>query len=446
MKTIEYAVSKIKSADKDDGIIYLKSNYTLDKNLSACGKKLIISGDAGCTLDFSIGTASLNNDTEFTGDLTVKFPRYVIANGYSFKIDETVSVENADNAIQVYGGSSGGNVNNTDVTILSGTYGSIYGGGINGGNVKGNTKVTVAGNVVVNNIYGGGNKGVVDGNTQVYCYGTVNSDLDITNHSNTRVIYGGSNNGTVNGNSYVNFSGSAKADLVYGGGNGSSSVVNGKCTVEFVSGTAMGLYGGSNGGVCKNTYVVMNGGYVEQIFGGSNSASITGNTDVRVLGGTVRRRVYGGCYNECDAGLFSDTWKSSYFVTGNTNVVFSCNADFPRDHKNNDNALCAISRYIENKSAENATLILSDYKDTYKNKIGSSYFKFTNGAYDCVFYVDSGIEAYSNGSVIYLKALKAGTICIKSGDSTENVEVSASEIITRNLSNFISKETTVTLS
>lgn len=431
VKTIEYAIGKI----KDEGVIYLKDSYTLEKNISAYGKKLIITGES---LDVSkLGTFSINNDTEFSGNITVKFPTYVVANGHSFKIGEDVSVEGT--GIQIYGGSTGAAVENTDVTVLSGTFGSIYGGGINGGNVTGNTKLTVAGNTTVSNIYGGGNTGTVYGNTQVYCYGNINKDLDITKHSNTRMVYGGSNNGTVNGNTYVNFSGNAKADLIHGAGNGASSVVNGKSTVEFVLGTAMGLYGGSSGGVAKDTYVVMTGGYVEQIFGGSNSAAVTGNTDVRVLGGTVKRRVYGGCYND-----YSLTgWKSSFTVTGNTNVVFSSKVDFK--NSDTDSGICAISRYKDNNSAEVATLILSDYNGNLDSKIGSSYFTFSGGAYDYLLKVSPNVEAYSSNGTVYFKACKAGTLSIKCGNNTESIAVNTSDTVTRSLSNFNSKDITVTL-
>lgn len=438
VKTIEYALKKLNDGD----ILYFKGNYKAEKNLQSNSNKTIyITGD---TVDFSsLGSLEIRNNTVFTGNLTIKLPENLIANGHSLRIDESVTVvPHPEKGTTVFGGSSVNSVESTNLTLLSGTFYEIFGGGVNGGEVIGNTNVTISGNVNANAIYGGGKRSTVKGNTFLYLGGNINKSLNISDHDEAgkAMAYGGAYEGTVSGTANIEIGQNAKVGIIYGAGNGQSSVVD-KSVVVFNSGNVMGVYGGSKEGKCNSTSVTMNGGYVEQIFGGSNSAPITGNTDVRVLGGTVKRRVYGGCYN--DYGL---SWKSSYFVTGNTNVVFSCNADFPRNHTSGDNALCAISRYNENKSAENATLILSDYKDAYKNKIGSSYFTFTNGAYDRVFYVNSGIEAYSNGGVIYLKALKAGTISIKSGDSTENVAVSASETITRNLSNFNSKEITVTLS
>lgn len=442
VKTIEYALKRVNAGD----IIYFQGDYKVTKNLSnGINKKVYFTGDS---VDFSsLGSFEIRNDSEFTGNLTVKLPDNLIANGYSLKIDESVNVVPNTNGTTVFGGSSVNNVSGTDLTLLSGTYVAIYGGGVNGGIVTGDTKLTVAGNVNASAIYGGGKRAAVEGNTALYLGGNVNINLNISNRSEMNhseagkaMVYAGTFEGPVKGNTYVEINDNAKAGIIYGAGYGSSSYVEGKSTVIFNSGTAMGIYGGSSSGKCTSTAVVMNGGYVEQIFGGSNGAAITGNTDVRVLGGTVKRRVYGGCYN--DYGLSG--WKTSCTVTGNTNVVFDSNVSFPSDHSSSDNGLCSISRY-NNNSAEVATLILSDYNGKLDSKIGSSYFNFSGGAYDYLLKVYPNVEAYSSNGTVYFKANKAGTLSIKCGNNTESTAVNVSQTVTRKLSDFNSKDITVTL-
>lgn len=443
VKTIEYALKKVNAGD----IIYFKGDYKVSKNLSnGTNKKVYFTGDS---VDFSsLGSFEIRNDSEFIGNLTVKLPDNLIANGYSLKIDESVNIVPNTNGTTVFGGSSVNNVSGSDLTLLSGTYVAIYGGGVNGGIVTGDTKLTVAGNASASAIYGGGKRGTVEGNTALYLGGNVNKNLNISNRSEMNhseagkaMVYAGTFEGLVKGNTYVEINDNSKAGIIYGAGNGSSSSVEGKSTVIFNSGTAMGIYGGSSGGAAKDTYVAMNGGYVEQIFGGSNGAAITGNTDVRVLGGTVKRRVYGGSYN--DYGLSG--WNSSCTVTGNTNVLFGSNVSFPRNHSSSDNALCAISRYKSNNSAEVATLILSDYNGNLDGKIGSSYFKFTGGAYDYLLKVYPNVEAYSSNGTVYFKACKAGTLSIKCENNTDSIAVNALDTVTRKLSDFNSKDITVAL-
>lgn len=438
MRTVEYALNRLNDGDT----LYFKGNYTVSKNITkSVNKKVYITGD---TIDYSsLGSLEIRNDTVFTGKLKIKLPDNLIANGFNLKIDEGVTVVPGTNGTTVFGGSSVKNVENTNVVLLSGTYTFIYGGGVNGGNVNGNTNLTVAGNVNANIICGGGRKGVVEGNTNLYLGGNINKNLNVGNHDEAGkvLVFGGAYDGTVKGDTFVKVTQNAKAGVIYGAGRGSSSSVEGKCNLAFDSGTAMGLYGGSSSGKCFDTSVIMNDGYVEQIFGGSNGAGIQGNTDVKVFGGTVKRRIYGGCYN--DYGFFS-SWKTSYTVSGYTNVLLSSKATLLQNHSSSDNALCAISRYKQNLTSENATLILSDYNGIGNYKLGSDYFNFTNGAYDRLIYAYPDVEVSVNSGAICLKTVKSGVLTVKCGNNTESFSVKVGETVTKNLSSFSSKEITIT--
>lgn len=90
---------------------------------------------------------------------------------------------------------------------------------------------------------------------------------------------------------------------VYGGGEWNS--VTGDILLNF-AGSAFTVYGGGyDTSVTGDVYLTMTGGWTEQIFGGCNGKSMTGNTNVSVLDGTVVRRIYGGCYNNTSGTSFA---------------------------------------------------------------------------------------------------------------------------------------------
>ena len=109
-------------------------------------------------------------------------------------------------------------------------------------------------------------------------------------------------------------------------------------------------------GINSNTSVVMTGGEVEQVFGGNEYGSLEGNTSVQILGGTVTRRIYGGCYNDVGS-----SWASDFSVKGYSSVTIGtgANISFEIDL---DNSLCAVSRLGENSASETGVLVLNPGK------------------------------------------------------------------------------------
>jgi len=95
---------------------------------------------------------------------------------------------------------------------------------------------------------------------------------------------------------------------IYGGSNtGDLTGING--SIEINGGTWHNIYGGSkSANITGNTNININGGTISNIYGGCNSGNITGDTNVSVTSGTITN-LYGGNY--------------SGTITGNTNVTIS---------------------------------------------------------------------------------------------------------------------------
>ena len=124
----------------------------------------------------------------------------------------------------------------------------------------------------------------------------------------------------------------------------------------------MGAYAGCAGGSCSDTEFTLSGGKFEQIFGGSSDASIKGNARINILGGTVTRRIYGGCYNELTMG---GSCLSQYHVSGDTTLFLSAGADV-KFGSFNDYGIFACSRYESHFADENSTVIFEDLEAEYK--------------------------------------------------------------------------------
>lgn len=317
----------------------------------------------GGTLDLTAmgTTVSFNGNVTFESiTLTMAPDATVYANGHKLTVKESVTVTNAVTAIYG-GGKSGTTVASTDLTLLAGDYKSIYGGS-NGGTVSGDTHVLVG--------------------------GTVNTACDWTSHTATYSVYGGGNADTVKGDTHMTFTGNAKANYIWGGSVGAATIKGDKYAT-MSGGSTMSFYGGNKNrdtGAGSTNYTEMTGGQLQQLFGGNQGASMTGDIYLRVLGGTVTRRVYGGCYNNFEAGGILEIlsgnlgkWSSTYQVTGNIVVTIGnqCNISytFTDGLTTADKGLFAGSRLSSYKNTgavpanENTTLI---FLDTYQSaKLGA---------------------------------------------------------------------------
>ena len=403
-QTLNYALSCV----KDGGTIHVKDNFTYpaDYEWKAHDKDVIITSAATdgskATLDFSAMSDLRINDGVTFSNIKLKFPaenkKRVFAEGHKLIIEESVDVENN---VQLLGGGLGEQVKSTYLEVYSGNYSRIYGGST-------------------------GNYGNVTGDTHIIVGGNVNSAADVTSHSKSYCLFGAGWSGTVSGNTYVTVQEGAKFNYVYGGGESENAVVKGSTNVEF-AGLAMSIYGGSKEGTNADTHVVMTGGEVEQIFGGCEGTSMTGNTDVRVLGGTVLRRIYGGCYNDYSTSGWAET---ANVVTGYTGVTFGPEVDgkyatLKTDYKDDsvaswagidDATYYAVSRWETNYSSESGSEIgifivndcnvelngnkgLAGFTDFMESWLVTSLVK----PYHYLVNATSGGEVNSAGDSIYIK-------------------------------------------
>ena len=184
-------------------------------------------------------------------------------------------------SVSVFGGchntfqtrDSCGSVDETNVVVNGGSYLAIYGGSFQGlysdgwenkvpkDSICRETNVTVGPNVTVKNVYGGGYLDVSSGNTNVLVQGA-----------------------TVTEN-------------VYGGGLRSGAETT---NVTIISGNARDVYGGSRtSGIIGDTAVTISGGSISSIYGGNyrgtdGTEDFSGNVSIMVTGGSISGNVYGG--------------------------------------------------------------------------------------------------------------------------------------------------------
>ncbi len=336
VKTLDRAIEQV----YEGGSICIVGKYTAASTWKKHFKSVEITGgiyDASALSTFSLSDNVVFNNAE----LKLKDAAKIYADGHKMVIANGVSVSGKT---YLYGGSTTA-VDSTHIEVYSGEYHTIAGGG-NGGNVEGDTYVKVGGNT--------------------------NKLVDETDHSASAGVMGGGYSSYVGGNTCVIVCENAKAVYINGAGGGGSEV-KGKSSVYLEGGSFMSAYAGSNGGKCYETELTMTGGTIEQIFGGCSGTSMTGNTTVNILGGTILRRIYGGCYNEATRSGLKLTWQSSYKVTGNTTVFLSSNAEIPLSYSANvDRGVFAGSRYKSQFGEEVSTIIYEDAnaKSKFSSKLG----------------------------------------------------------------------------
>ena len=332
------------------GEVVIKGTYSFGETgtLGAKGKSISVSGD---TLDLSETTTFNITGPVVLKNITVKANDNgsICANGNQFIVKETVSFAGTRLG-HLYGGSNQTTQKSTYMIVKAGNYREIYGGGLQA-KIEGDTYLLVGGNV---------NKG---------------TDVFANDHAlaKTYCIYGGSYSHGVNGSTTVVFDGAnAVAGYIYAGGYGKYASVKGTSSVEMYAGTVYSIFGGSVEAteyaetVTTTTDVKMYGGTVAQIFGGSGSANLVGSTRIEILGGNVTRRIYGGCYNEYSLLGWAST---QYHVIGTTDVILHDEATYGSDE--DDNSICATSRWKNNMSEENATLTIET--ESLYNKLNGRF-------------------------------------------------------------------------
>ena len=397
-QTLNYAVSKV----NDGGMIYVKNTLTCteadstyyfidssDNHIESASnvinkvnnKQVTIAGyDDTAILDFSSENGLALNESVILKDIQVKWPSRVRAEGNTFIVEESVT-QGGTIEPMVIAGSHYHNLDKTDIRLYAGTYKMIMGGQL---------KNTV-------------------GETHVIVGGSVNSGIDATSHDHTYILYGGCYNegglATVSGDTYVTVEEGAKFNYVYGAGGRSSSskvlsVVAGETNIDF-SGEAYGVFGGAYGLDSNSTNVKITGGTVYQVFGGSEEGAVTGNTNVQILDGTVRRRIFGGSYNDQD----KDT---AFYVSGQSTVTLDPAATLNLT-EGSCQSVAAISRHKTPYDNEVGVFIINDYENntTNCNKIGidsllTSWYDFDSKTHDHLVLVGNNGTVASRDGKLYV--------------------------------------------
>lgn len=415
---------------KAGGNVVVPADFTWkEKKVNDKVRTVTIAGENGATatLDFSaISKLGINDNVTFD-NITLKFAgtEYslegrgeVYANGNELTINSNVLSINPYTFI--FGGGNNTTVAKTDIKIYAGEYWRIYGGG-KLGTVEGDTSVIVEntqvyGTANIKNttraiecgVFGGGYGDTIKGSTSVTIGKDFNKNITVKDEQCAN-IYGGCDRnidkvldntgttaikGTVNNNTHVVLKENAKAEFVYGGGQLSTDV-KGSCTVELQGGTLYSIWGGSKGessnhGTNGSTTVKVSGGKVSQIIGG-NGAGMTGNVYVEVSGGTIARRIYGGCYHASST--------NAGHVKGYVTVVIDDNANLALN-QDLDNALCVGSRYAGSVEEEVGILIFNDgLYNQYQAKIGNG---ISADAYDCLVKATTGGTVTADGQMLHI--------------------------------------------
>ncbi len=245
-----------------------------------------------------------------TGTSNVSLTGGTIVNGFGGGNAANVTTSNitlgGSSTTSIYGGSnSSGTVSTSNVTINSGTVTDVYGGNNQGGNTV-NTNVTV--NSAATNVYGGGNQAQTTGNTNLKL-----------------------KNATISG-------------AAYGGGNGSTAVVDGNSTTKVEGTTTINgdLFGGGNAAAngtqatqTSNPSIVttlITGGWIKgDVYGAANTSVVYGNTVVKIGSNAVNDNTMtkgnikiGGNTNPSDQYETLGT----VFGGGKSNLAGSANYDF----------------------------------------------------------------------------------------------------------------------
>ena len=342
----------------DGGTIVISGTCTLPSGYTwkAHSKTVTITGG---TLDASAVTPLTIRCSVIFENMTLVFQQggSVFANGNKLVIKEDVTVQNET---YLYGGGNYMTVASTDITIMSGTYKKIYGGGLCAPKVKDDS-----GNEIVS----------VRGDVHAYIGGKVNASINHTYHTEDDGpiyrVFGGSNGGLIKGSVYLTFADNAKANYVFGGSCNSGGVGN-SIHLNVTGGKMMSIYGsGDNSNAGWNPdytgcdiYATITGGEVEQIFGGSQSANHKGNITLRVLGGKITRRIYGGCYNN-----YNGSWGSSLCVDGDITLVIGSGANITFDYsKKEDISIFAKSRHNTDIDKGTCKLVFADDSASTKYK------------------------------------------------------------------------------
>ncbi len=272
-------------------------------NTSAWGSKRIVM-TGGQVLSWIAGGANGTNTT--SGDSRTRGTSYIYVGGNAQVGGPNARMKNGTLGGQVFGAGRGNtkqaaSMDNSNVVIADNAKimkksgdaaGNVYGGG-NIGYIAQTANVYILGGTIEGSVFGG-------------AYGNAlnipRSNVTVKDGTVSGSVYGGSYSTGIVQNDSIYMSGGTVTN-VYGGGLGSSTRISGNAEVNIINGTINNnVYGGGElGTVTGNTEVAVSGGTMKNIFGagkgGSTTANIGGTTTVNVSGGTIAESVYGGGEN-----------------------------------------------------------------------------------------------------------------------------------------------------
>ena len=332
-KTMDKALDMV----MDGGTIILQDSTAIS-GWKKHGKTVSITGGK-LEMSYSNDIVFQDNVTLYNIDLLVNSTTNMYANGYSVTIGEKVTWV-GEPTIELHGGGMAGSiVETTDLTVLSGTYKSIF---------------------------GGSKSGIVLGDTNLNVGGTVNANVDETNHAIDCFVFGGGNADTIQGSTNVTFGGEAKVVYLFGGSNNANASIAGSSNLNIIGGKGMSAYVGNRRGDAKNdANGVMTGGTFEQVFGGNENASMSGDVDLRLMGGRITRRVYGGCYNDTSGLSFA----TKYSVSGEICLTLGGNVNIDFSSSESDRSIYARSRYSSDVENTQLVFVGEAAYNAYKNKL-----------------------------------------------------------------------------
>ncbi len=455
--------SALKTVNIKDGVTFTSMNvkfqdrasvfangkrYRVDQNTNITGYTILYGGGNRFAVPSTDVTLLAGDYSRIFGGGVAKSAEQVTVRGdtnlyIAGNVNKTRAWSGTSDCL-IYGGNNVGGVINGSTHVFVGgdvnitqnltkdelVHTVLYGGSI-GGTIKGNTYVTVSGNAQFNRIVGGSYPGTIQGATHVTIEGNVNSSMDkyIGSHSmNHSALFGGGISSTdeaaVAKGTYVTIDGKARFVQVYGGGSqldtGKNMVTDThvEITENAKDARIMSIFGGSHNVKTESnveigsTSVVVKAGTIAQVFGGCDEASMTGDTNIQILGGTITRRIYGGCYNNWDWD-----WKpTTYQVTGNTNVTIGEDAILKLNDSNGDCGLLAGSRYKETFDGEVGTIVFLNGADCTLGRRDSTGLLGNPKAYNYLVRASSGGTVTTEGNTLRMKPDEGKNMTVAGAD------------------------------
>ena len=301
-------------------------NLTLDmKELVACGNALVFDENVTCTNQYMTvcgGSGFYEEGVEIKStSITIKSGTFQTVYGGGFYADVTGDTNIkvlGGNVSWLYGGGKNASVAGTaNVEIENGSIDYVYGGGKESYAECGNTNVTIKGGTFGKvdgyryNLMGGGEEAPVTGKAKVTINGgTFNCFV---------TAGGGQNNATTAtcGSTELNITGGTFTKWTYGGG--WASPVLGTATVR-VSGSASLTTTLCGGGArptasCQNTDVQVSSGNLAYLYGGGENGPVIGESKLTIDGSASASWTFGGCY-DADCGSTEVTLNTTGTIAG----------------------------------------------------------------------------------------------------------------------------------